>query len=638
MSLGGLETLGADLAVQVIITDSADALEAARRLFPSLNAVLANGADTDYSPLSGRKLVLMPTAGRVDAARALGVVVGPIAAELKICPPEADRPEGWSIAMLEAEQVRAWVAAVRETIPIPAQQGAGAAMPGQADASTLPDAPPSQSPAGLEPPPHDAIPLEAYEGDAGRSASPGPKKPRSRPHLRAVDGNLARAPDPDDEPLPQALSDDAIADHIAQQHGENWRYVRPWGAWFQWDGDGWRREETAAIDRLCLETTRACALWPEAAALTPEGKRKVNSRRTAGAVRENLAHDRRCAATIDQWDADPWLLGCPGGVIELQSGKLLEAHRSQHITKRCAVAPEGGKPELWLRFLETVTAGDDSLIAYLQRFAGYSLTGETSEHSLVFLYGTGANGKTVFLQTVAGILGDYAVSAGIETFTEQTTQAHSTEIARLRGARLVVTEETDSTGRWAEGKIKRLTGGGKISAHFMRQDDFEFTPQFKLMIAGNHKPRLRSVDEAIRRRFHLVPFAVTIPTEERDKHLMDKLRAEWPQILGWMLDGCVMWQEASLGLPEAIQVATDRYLEAEDTLGQWIEDCCDRTDSCEAALAYRNYSEWCEKQGERAVSRRSWINALIDRGFDSGRTRSARIVKGLSLKIREPGA
>src|SRR3972149_1278522 len=160
---------------------------------------------------------------------------------------------------------------------------------------------------------------------------------------------------------------------------------------------------------------------------------------------------------------------------------------------------------------------------------------------MAFLYGTGANGKTTLVQTILGIMGDYAITAPIETFAESKNERHSTELARLRGARLVATEETSTGSRWNESRIKTLTGGNRISAHFMRQDDFEFQPEFKLLIAGNHKPQMRAVDEAIKRRMHIVPFTITIPEEDRIKGFGDTLKSEWPQILAWIIQGCAAW-------------------------------------------------------------------------------------------------
>jgi putative DNA primase/helicase len=172
--------------------------------------------------------------------------------------------------------------------------------------------------------------------------------------------------------------------------------------------------------------------------------------------------------------------------------------------------------------------------------------GLTREHALFFGYGTGANGKSVLLSTIAGTLGEYHRTAPIETFTASNADRHPTDLAGLRAARLVTATETEEGRRWAESRIKKLTGGDKVAARFMRQDFFEYRPAFKLIIAGNHKPSLRSVDEAIRRRFHLIPFSITIPPEERDPDLAEKLKDERPAILAWLIEGCLEWQTVGL--------------------------------------------------------------------------------------------
>ena len=200
----------------------------------------------------------------------------------------------------------------------------------------------------------------------------------------------------------------------------------------------------------------------------------------------------------------------------------------------------------------------------------------TTEHALFFLYGTGANGKSVFLNTIKGILAEYQKTAPIETFTDSLSDRHPTELAGLKGARLVTAVETEQGRRWAESKIKTLTGGDLISARFMRQDFFEYVPQFKLLIAGNYKPGLRSVDEAIRRRFNLIPFTVTIPPEERDPDFAEKkLQPEWAGILQWMIEGCLEWRRIGLAPPKIVTEATNAYLESEDAVRAWLEDSCD---------------------------------------------------------------
>jgi putative DNA primase/helicase len=212
--------------------------------------------------------------------------------------------------------------------------------------------------------------------------------------------------------------------------------------------------------------------------------------------------------------------------------------------------------------------GDPELISYVQRVCGYCLTGSIREHALFFLHGNGGNGKSSFLSVLAGILGSYHKTAGIETFTASRFSSHPTELAGLYGARLVTSIETEQGRSWAESRICTLTGGDKISARFMRMDFFEFTPGFKLMIAGNHKPRLR-VGDAIRRRFQMLPFSVKIENPDRD--LPDKLKAEWPAILNWMVAGCGEWQRRGLDPPKRVIETTNKYLEAEDSIGLWLE-------------------------------------------------------------------
>jgi putative DNA primase/helicase len=303
------------------------------------------------------------------------------------------------------------------------------------------------------------------------------------------------------------------------------------------------------------------------------------------------------------------------------------------MTKSTAVGPRGDCP-LFLAFLNRITGKDAELIAYLQRVLGYSLTGETREHALFFVYGTGANGKSVLLSTIAGILGDYHKTAPIDTFTASNTDRHPTDLAGLRGARLVTASETEEGRPWAEAKVKQLTGGDTVSARFMRQDFFEYAPQFKLVIAGNHRPGLRSVDEAIRRRFHVVPFAVTIPAEERDPELTEKLKAEWPGILRWLIEGCLKWQADGLKRPQAVVEATGEYLEAEDAVGAWIDDRCDRDRSEWAAVSelFVSWSDWANKAGEAPGTLKRFSQTLKGRGFADQRVKSIRGFYGLRIR------
>jgi putative DNA primase/helicase len=303
------------------------------------------------------------------------------------------------------------------------------------------------------------------------------------------------------------------------------------------------------------------------------------------------------------------------------------------ITKIAACDAYGECP-LWHAFLQRVTDEDLELQHYLQRVAGYCLTGSTREHVLFFLYGTGANGKGVFLNTLRGIWHDYAAVAPMETFIKTYNDRHPTELAYLRGVRLVIAQETERGRRWDESKIKALTGGDPISARFMRQDFFEYVPQFKILIAGNHKPTLHGVDEAIRRRFHLIPFTVTIPLAERDLHLPEKLRPEWPGILQWAIDGCALWQQRTLDPPAAVKNASEEYFSEEDVLGSWLSERCgvDKIYTTLSSELYRDWKQWTENAGERPGSQKTFSQNLAARGLTVEHTRSGNVLSGIALK------
>lgn len=305
----------------------------------------------------------------------------------------------------------------------------------------------------------------------------------------------------------------------------------------------------------------------------------------------------------------------------------MRAHQpDDHMTKITAVAAEGDCPR-WRYFLKWVTLGDERMQLFLQRIAGYCLTGSTRDHALFFAYGTGGNGKGVFINTLSAILAGYAAVAPMETFTASRNDRHSTELAMLRGARLVTSQETEEGRPWAEAKIKALTGGDPITARFMARDFFTYTPQFKLVIAGNHRPGLRSVDAAMRRRFNLIPFARKVTAEERDPSLAEKLREEWPGILRWAVDGCLLWQDKGLAPPDAVTEATDEYMAAEDALALWLNECCVTRKSLTTASSalFASWKTWAEQAGEDAGSQKRFSQALASRGVEPTRLAGGRM-------------
>jgi putative DNA primase/helicase len=441
--------------------------------------------------------------------------------------------------------------------------------------------------------------------------------------------------DLDDDQEPDVVSveftEDAVAQRFTGRYRDILRYTAQRKEWRRWNGACWQVDTTLAVfdlvRRFCREVARACNI--------ERFSRRLSSAQFVAAVEKLVRADRVHAMRPEQWDADPWLLNTPKGIVDLRTGRLEPLRSSAYCSMITPVGPEGDCPR-WLRFLERVTAGDAELQAFIRRWCGYCLTGMTTEQVLVFLHGTGANGKSVFSITLSGILGDYARVAPMDCFTENRFSGHPTELANLQGVRLVTAVETGEGHRWNESRIKSLTGGDKIAARFMRGDFFQFQPVFKLLFAGNHRPTLQTVDEAITRRFRLLPFTTMIPESERDPRLVEQLRSELPGILQWAICGCQEWQQRGLQAPEAVQRASADYLQSQDVLKQWIEECCDVSPVAWApsSALFESWRRYSEAAGEPPPNQRSFAAKLSAHGFQLQRTKLARGFLGIRLQVK----
>jgi putative DNA primase/helicase len=427
------------------------------------------------------------------------------------------------------------------------------------------------------------------------------------------------------------VTEDSAAQQFVELRGDDLKFCHTTDAWFRWNGMFWQKDET----RLAFQWARQLArkLSEDQA----EAKRYITAKTSFAAGVERFAKgDEKVAVVMGYWDRDLWLLGTPGGTVDLRTGLLRPSAREDGITKVTLVVPSSEGCPRWLEFLEQATGGDKGLIRFMQQFCGYCLTGSTREQALVFVYGPGGNGKSVFINVVTAILNDYCRTSAMETFTASKNDRHPTEIAKLCGARLVTASETEQGRAWAETRIKQLTGGDKISAHFMRQDDFEFTPQFKLMIIGNNKPALQNVDDAARRRFNMVPFIIQPATPDRE--LEQKLMTEAAGILQWMIDGCIDWQKNGLVRPDSVKAATEAYFSEQDLMGQWLEDCCDvnRTGNPliwdKSAELFESWSEYARKAGEEPGNKKSFGQMMARRGFEQYRESTARGYKFVRVR------
>lgn len=470
-------------------------------------------------------------------------------------------------------------------------------------------------------------------------------------------GKSSKSKDPGGQTGTANSDFDFAHDALARELGaRGWdrdaKYVAVQGRWYVWDTSRWVMDERLAhmtlVRDFLQDRAREVAEWADGKAemlrekdaddIKTWAKREARSLRSANTVAAvaSLARSNLASVTpASAFDADLLLLGTPGGTVDLRTGQLRPARREDMISKLTTVAPSvpGDIPSTWLKFLDEIFEGDAEMISFLQRVAGYALTGLTSEHKLFFLYGTGRNGKSTFFETLQWIWGTYARRAAATTFLTSTGERHPTDVAGLAGARLVVGSELPKGKSWDEAVLKDLTGGDTMTARFMRGDFFDFVPQMTLMIAGNNMPSLRGVDEALRARMVLVPFAVTIPPERRDTALGEKLRREGPAILRWAIEGALSWQERGLDVPQRVAAASTEYLDGEDLLGQFLAD--ETVDSpgefTFTSALHARFRLWIEQQGLGSWSSHTFTKELKSRGLRECRRSTGRGFIGLRL-------
>lgn len=430
-------------------------------------------------------------------------------------------------------------------------------------------------------------------------------------------------------------------------------YCAPLGGWLLWRGQHWEVEpgmRPMAIVRSFLRTkARLLAEWAarRAAKLDPkEGEKlKAWAATQAKALRQdaNIAAVERLArsnvkslAEADQFDADDWLLGTPGGTVELRTGELREAQRADFITMRTSVTPAapGTRPEAWLRFLDEVFSDDPAMPGFIQRLAGYALTGSTREHRLFLFHGSGRNGKGTLLGTLQRIMGDYARGIPTATLLEAKSPQHASPLARLRGARLVRGAELPVGQAWNESLVKQMTGGDTITANLMRQDAFDFAPKFTLIVDANTRPRIRTTDVAMRSRMTLIPFKATFAGRE-DRGLPARLEAEGPAILRWAIEGAVDWQRGGLGIPATVEAASREYLDSEDSLADFLADETEAVPGGRVTVdaLYNRYRTWAADQGMNPATKRAFGDMVVERKFERTKlTGGTRGFTGLRLR------
>lgn len=570
--LFGLEKLAHRPDARVLIAEGEKASDAAQKLFPHALCITWPGGTSsvkhvDWSPLKGRSVLIWPDNDQAGfkAAAEIRDQISDIIKQLIIIRPPSSEKKGWDAADFSGtpEDAEKWIRARIDE---------------------------------LKENPWD--PLSEID-----------EKERSVDTLSSLGGDIQIFSE--QKSYIEHLTEDAAALNFVEHCDGKILYCHTKRAWYIWNKKYWELDQTELVLNLVRTFCRTQDLGP---------RKKYGKLSFSKNVENFVRNDRRTAVTSEIWDSDPWALGTPDGLVDLKTGKFFGPDKEAYNTKITSVAPSdtSGCPA-FMKFLDETTNGDKGLQRFLQQVAGYCLTGQINEHCLFFIYGGGCNGKSVFLNVLSDILGAYAVTAPMSTFTNNKNDSHPTDVAMLYGARLVTVSETEAGKTIAEAKIKSMTGGDKLTARFMRQDFFTFMPQFKVIMVGNHQPELVNVDEAMKRRLHIIPF-IHKPINP-DPDLPDKLKKEYSAILQWMIEGCNDWRENGFMMPAVVINATSTYFSEQDMIGQWTEDICEvgplEWESVDKL--YQTWEKYQKQNGENPGTKKAFGQALKRLGYQAQR-------------------
>lgn len=436
-------------------------------------------------------------------------------------------------------------------------------------------------------------------------------------------------------------TDLANSKRLAARHGMDVRFT-PERGWFAWDGRRWLHDEKQVQLQVRAKET-AASIYDEVREAIDKNAvyrhaRRSQSKSAIEAMIWLARSEPGIPVNLTDFDSNGWLFNAANGTVDLRTGKLY-AHRREDLISNVADVtfdPDAGC-ELWDGFLWRVTDGSDELYSYLRRFVGYLLVGDTSEQALHFLYGLGANGKSVFCEVLMRLLGEYAVAVSPDLIMLKRHGGIPNDVARLRGVRAALMNETTQGARFDEAKLKDLTGGDTLTARFLHQEFFDFAPTHRIVIRGNHKPAISGTDEGIWRRLRLIPFTVTIPEDERDHQLLTKLQGELPGILNWAISGCLEWQREGLKPPAIITDAVRAYREESDTLGRFIAEQCETRALAQAksSVFFQRFQQFAESAGERWIAAKDLPHEMQRRGFTWKRTKTGGVYSGIELAASE---
>ncbi|MDH6145933.1 MULTISPECIES: DNA primase family protein [Kitasatospora] len=418
--------------------------------------------------------------------------------------------------------------------------------------------------------------------------------------------------------LPDSLSDRGNAKLFVRLYGADYRYV-PGLGWYSWAGHRWQIDETDTVLWAAGEMAEHLVLHdPSGTYTTSELKRHRRRALSTSGMTAMLEQAKAAPGMVmhaSTLDADPYALCTPAGVVDLRTGLLIPPDPTRHSHSRSTtVAPQAMPTPRWFRFLED-TFGEGSegkeMVGFLHLCLGYSISGDVGAQIMPFLYGTGKNGKSVLLDVMLQLLGDYADAAPPGFLMARAFEGHPTDLAELHGRRIIMCSELKPGDRFDEARVKLLTGGDRVKARRMRQDFFSFNPTHKLWLLGNHRPEVGTGGPAFWRRMRLIPFERVVAENRKIDNLAHVLVAEeGPGILNWLITGAGRYFNGHKDLtgPRSVQTATSAYAETEDSVGRFIAEACKIADGlrAEQAQLYGAYSRWCGAEGANPVTARAF--------------------------------
>jgi len=425
-------------------------------------------------------------------------------------------------------------------------------------------------------------------------------------------------------------------------HNNQIRYCSDAKAWYLWNGTTWKKDRQNKIQELGKKTAEEMekeSLQISNSEIRDEQLRHARKSQGKNSIKnmiELASSDSSINVIEENFDKDLLLLNVKNGTVDLRTGKLLPPDPKNLITKTCNVKyNEFAECPKFLEFLDYIFDGNKELIDYIQKLAGYCLTGSIEEQIIPILYGNGNNGKSTFMKVMEGLLGDYCISSDISSFSASGNNSVRSDLARMKGSRLVLTTEFENNQNISEALVKKITGGEKITCRYLYSDLFEYTPTFKVMMATNHRPEIKGTDEGIWRRIHLVPFTMKIADKDRKKNYADELLEELPGILLWCVNGCLKWRKQGLAKPSLVENATKDYREDMDELGEFIDVCCQISEDerVMSSKLYSAYEEWCNRNGIRLpLKNRSFSIKIKERGFKTVHKNTGNEWQGIGLK------